>query len=138
MAKPLSHSHAKFPSFSFKSLPSLPSPSPLRFCPTIYFTKRPPSMESTTTSFSGASLGLSRSVRTNCYNRNALFAQPPRLSFFPAKPRSLKALKSLQLSRNGAFPNGFQRFGRSSRPLVRCDASSGRVSLFYFHLAQKI
>jgi ATP-dependent Clp protease ATP-binding subunit ClpB len=95
-------------------------------------------MASTTTSFSGVSLGLSRSVRTDCCNRNALFVQPPRMSFFPAKPRSLKALKSLQLSRNGAFPKGFQRFGRSPRPLViRCDASSGRVSLVYFHLAKQ-
>jgi ATP-dependent Clp protease ATP-binding subunit ClpB len=86
-------------------------------------------MASTTTSFSGVSLGLSRSVRTDCCNRNALFVQPPRMSFFPAKPRSLKALKSLQLSRNGAFPKGFQRFGRSPRPLViRCDASSGRIT----------
>lgn len=60
------------------------------------------------------------------------------MSFFPAKPRSLKALKPLQLSRNGAFPKGFQRFGRPSRQLViRCDASSGRVSLVYFHLAKQ-
>jgi hypothetical protein len=91
-----------------------------------------PAMASTTTSFSGVSLGLSRSIRTNCCNRNALFVQPPRLSFFSAKPRSLKALKSLPLSRSGAFPNGFERFGRSSRSLVvRCDASSGRVGLLF-------
>jgi len=45
------------------------------------------------------SLGLSWSIRTNCCNMNAPFVQPPRLSFFSAKPRSIKALKSLPLSR---------------------------------------
>ncbi|KAG2711030.1 hypothetical protein I3760_04G058300 [Carya illinoinensis] len=77
--------------------------------------------------FSGVSLALSQSVRTKCCNTNALFAQPPRLS--PAKPKSVRALKSLQLYRNGAFPNGFQRFCRTSRPLVvRCEASNGKIA----------
>ncbi|KAG6716624.1 hypothetical protein I3842_04G058500 [Carya illinoinensis] len=77
--------------------------------------------------FSGVSLALSQSVRTKCCNTNARFAQPPRLS--PAKPKSVRALKSLQLYRNGAFPNGFQRFCRTSRPLVvRCEASNGKIA----------
>lgn len=117
---PPTPSWPRFPFFVFYSFVSLDT------------LRRAPGMASTTTSFSGFRLGLSQPVRTNGCNRTTLFAQPPRLSlsFFPAKPKSLKALKSKQQYRSGAFPNGFQRFGRTSRPFdVRCEASNGRVTL---------
>lgn len=94
-------------------------------------------MASTATSFSGVSLGLSQSVRTKCCNTNALFAHPLQLSL--AKTKSVRSLKSLQLYRSGAFPNGFQRFCRTSRPLVvRCEASNGRVIFFFPLNLQKL
>ncbi|KAF4397602.1 hypothetical protein G4B88_027342 [Cannabis sativa] len=79
-------------------------------------------MASTTSFASGVSLHLS----SNRCSKTAFFARPQLSLIFPPKPNSFRALKSLQLKRNGAFSNGFQRVGRSSRRLVvRCDASTG-------------
>ncbi|XP_007032676.2 PREDICTED: chaperone protein ClpB3, chloroplastic isoform X1 [Theobroma cacao] len=75
---------------------------------------------SSTASFSGVSLCATRSIS----NKNNLFLAPPRLSLsFPSKPNSLK---SLQFKRNG----GFRRFPKTSSSsfIVRCDASTGRIT----------
>lgn len=90
-------------------------------------------MASTTSFASGISLHLPQSVSSNCYNGTTLFARPQLSLSFSRKPISFRALKSLQLKRNGAFSNGFQRLGRSSKGfVVRCDASSGRVCMKKF------
>ncbi|KAH1200099.1 Chaperone protein ClpB3, chloroplastic [Glycine max] len=49
------------------------------------------------------------------------------LSF--AKPISLKPLQSLPFNKRHPFANGFQRIRRNSSPfIVRCEASSGRIT----------